>query len=296
LQNGFVFCRVDSWLTGRRLVSVPFSDHCEPLVDDAADMSAILSALEQQLRQEKQSHIEIRPKQTFEETTSLFHSTCAYCFHELDLKPDLDTLFRNCHKSSTQRKIQRAQREGLTYEDGRSESLLNTFYRLFLLTRRRHQAPPPSKKWFRSLIDCFGEALKIRVALKNGQPVAAILTLRYKDALVYKYGSSDAQSNNLGGMHLLFWHSIREAKLEGLRVFDLGRSDSDNTGLITFKDRWNCPRSTLVYQRFTNSLHSTNNYTAGGVNWQTRIARRLVSDLPDSIFSSIGNLLYRHIG
>src|SRR5216684_7067811 len=33
LNNGFVFCRVNSWLTGRRLVSLPFSDHCEPLVD-----------------------------------------------------------------------------------------------------------------------------------------------------------------------------------------------------------------------------------------------------------------------
>src|SRR5216683_3051172 len=32
LSNGLVFCRIKSWLTGRRLVSLPFSDHCEPLV------------------------------------------------------------------------------------------------------------------------------------------------------------------------------------------------------------------------------------------------------------------------
>ncbi len=31
IRNGLVFCRVDSWLTGRRMVSLPFSDHCEPL-------------------------------------------------------------------------------------------------------------------------------------------------------------------------------------------------------------------------------------------------------------------------
>src|ERR1700704_505888 len=29
LQDAVLFCRVDSWLTGRRLVSLPFSDHCE---------------------------------------------------------------------------------------------------------------------------------------------------------------------------------------------------------------------------------------------------------------------------
>src|ERR1700693_4673560 len=28
LTSGIVFCKVRSWLTGRRLVSLPFSDHC----------------------------------------------------------------------------------------------------------------------------------------------------------------------------------------------------------------------------------------------------------------------------
>src|SRR6476660_7250808 len=29
LKNGIVFCRINSWLTGKRLVYLPFSDHCE---------------------------------------------------------------------------------------------------------------------------------------------------------------------------------------------------------------------------------------------------------------------------
>ena len=33
LANGIVFCRVRSWLTGDRMVSLPFTDHCEPLVE-----------------------------------------------------------------------------------------------------------------------------------------------------------------------------------------------------------------------------------------------------------------------
>ena len=32
LEDGAVFCRVVSWITGTRLVSLPFADHCEPLV------------------------------------------------------------------------------------------------------------------------------------------------------------------------------------------------------------------------------------------------------------------------
>ena len=35
LENGMVVCRVKGW-TSRRLVSLPFSDHCDPLVDGLA--------------------------------------------------------------------------------------------------------------------------------------------------------------------------------------------------------------------------------------------------------------------
>src|SRR5438128_782655 len=45
LTNGIVFCRVGSWLTGSRLVSLPFSDHCEPLVDNAAALNTLLAAI-----------------------------------------------------------------------------------------------------------------------------------------------------------------------------------------------------------------------------------------------------------
>ena len=39
-----------------------------------------------------------------------------------------------------------------------------------------------------------------------------------------------------GGTFLLFWNAIQEAKQNKLRIFDLGRSDCHNNGLITFKN------------------------------------------------------------
>src|SRR3954454_9332018 len=38
LANGWVFCRIQSWLTGRRLVSLPFSDHCDSLVNNDSEL------------------------------------------------------------------------------------------------------------------------------------------------------------------------------------------------------------------------------------------------------------------
>jgi lipid II:glycine glycyltransferase (peptidoglycan interpeptide bridge formation enzyme) len=229
---------------------VPSSDHCEPLLGSQADLDVLLHAMENQLRESHSEYIDLRTSSAIAFPTALTRSTQDYCFHQLDLRPPLETLFRNCHSSSTQRKIRRADREGLTYEYGHTDLLLKTFLKLYALTRRRHQIPPQPKQWFRNLIDCFNDGLKIRIAYKNGQPVAATLAIRYKDTIVYKYGCSDSRFNNLGGTQFLFWKMIEESKKEGLLSLDLGRSDLQNTGLITFKDRLGAAKSLLTYSRF----------------------------------------------
>lgn len=295
LQNSLLFCRVNSWLTGRRLVSLPFSDHCEPLIGGAADLSTLILAVTRRLRKDRMRYIELRPMCAALDTKTLpFRSTLAYCLHQLDLQPDVDALSANCHKS-TRRNILRAEREGLRYEDGRSRSLLDIFFRLYVLTRRRHQAPPQPKKWFANLIDCFGEDLKIRVAYRDGRALAAILTLRYKDTVTYKYGSSDQRFNKLGGTHFLMWRTILEAKKEGLQTLDLGRSECGNKGLLTFKDRFGSQRSMLTYSRFAASPDPKERYRTGDDKWVGRAAKAVVSNLPDRMFCTVGSLMYKHM-
>lgn len=294
LRNAAVFCLVNSWLTGQRLVSLPFSDHCDVLVDAEPDLDSIRSALANEQQRLKLHYTELRPTDPLATLAREYHCDASYCLHRLDLTPSLDTLFRNLHKDSTQRKIRRSEREHLTYQEGRSEFLLEAFNHLWVPTRRRHQAPPQPTDWFRNLIECFGEALKIRAAFKDRQPVAAILTLQYKDTLIYKYGCSDAQFHNLGGVHLLLWKSIQEAKQSGLRLFDLGRSDWKNSGLVTFKDRWGASRSDLTYSRIGESTSVSTAYLSP--DWQERIVRSLSRHLPDRMFRWLGTLIYRHIG
>lgn len=295
LKDAVVLCRVNSWITGRRLVSLPFSDHCDPLFDDETDVGSVLSALRYELSHHGLRYAEIRPTHDVDAITVLSDSIHTYCSHQIDLTADVETLFRRCHKSSTQRKIRRAEREGLTYEEGRSEVLLDYFYHLLLLTRRRHNAPPQPRRWFQSLIDCFGDDLKIRVAFKDAQPISAILTLRHKDTLVYKYGCSDAQFHRFGGMQFLFWKSITEAKQDGLRAFDLGRSEWAHAGLITFKDHWGAARSELRYSRLSATPSSNRAVMSAGPDWKERMAKRLIPHLSDRLFCSAGDLICKYL-
>ena len=296
LKNAIVFCAVESWLTGRRLVSLPFSDHCEPLLDKEDDLKLFADALERECRNGHWRYVELRPLKPFELETSLCHATLTYSFHKVDLQPDPNALFRNFHKNSTQRKIRRAEREGIAYREGSTESLLDNFYGLFMMTRRRHKLPAPSRTWFRHLMAAFGKSLQIRIAYQNERPVAGMVTIRYKDTLVYKYGGSDSRFTNLGGMHLLFWKSIQEAKESGLNVFDLGRTDLDQSGLITFKSRWGAHQSLLTYSRYSPSGSVTHLLDLPGRRWKSVVVKHVLAHVQPGVLSAIGRLLYRHVG
>ncbi len=291
LANALVFCRIESWLTGRRLVSLPFSDHSEPLVDSEEDLHTLLAFLRQDLSTKNWKYIEIRPLRRSIEDAAGFAKSAVFYFHRLDLRPPIEMLLRSFHKSNVQAKIRRAQREALIYEAGRSEALLRTFYQLLLMTCRRRRLPPQPIDWFRHLLDCLGDDVKIHVASKDSRPVASILTMTFKRTLVYKYGCSDTSLNILGGTQLLFWKAIQEAKRDGLHEFDLGRSDPDTPGLVTFKDRWGTMRSVINYFRCpaapTRSVRTV---------WPTRIAKPLFARMPDKLLVAAGELFYRHVG
>jgi lipid II:glycine glycyltransferase (peptidoglycan interpeptide bridge formation enzyme) len=213
-----------------------------------------------------------------------------YYFHSLDLRWPLEELFHRFHKDCVQRKIRRAERERLVCEEGTSDDLLEKFYRLMVMTRRRQNLPPQPLRWFRGLISSFADDIKIRVASKDAVPVASILTLRHKKSIVYKYGCSDVAFNNLGGTALLFWNTIQEAKARGLEELELGRSDISNTGLVAFKERWGAARSELSYWTYPES------YALGSSAWQWKLAQRLVPRAPDWALKAAGRILYPHIG
>jgi hypothetical protein len=291
LENGLLFCRICSRLTGRRLVSLPFSDHCDPLVDRQEDLSSLLHGLQFIQADERLKSVEVRPRENSTFDWNEFGKAESFYLHTVDLRPSLEELFCNLQEDSIQRNIRRAEREGVVCEEGRSESLLGQFYPLMVLTRRRHELPPQPLEWFRNLVHCLGERLKICVASKDGIPIAAVLTLSCKTTAVYKYGCSDARFHNLGGMPFLFWKTIEDAKREGAQELDLGRSDMDNSGLIQFKGRLGATRSTLCYRRFPSIRSRTD-----AAGWRMRVAKRIFPHLPDRLLIEAGKLLYPHIG
>jgi Acetyltransferase (GNAT) domain len=294
LKNGLVFCRVNSWLTGRRLVSLPFSDHCEPLCDSTEELNFLLHYLQADLKQLNLRYLEVRPSTGIFSQLSKeagFRPGAKYLLHTLDLRPNLTEVFGSLDKDSVQRRIQHAERAGLIERCGMSEELLKDFYRLFVITRDRHQLPPTPFAWFRNLVQCLGNTLEIRIAYKDESPVAAIMTLRFKDVLYYKYGCSDARLNKLGATPWLLWRAISVAKHSGASEFDMGRTEEGNAGLLAFKSHWVPAPKQLVYWNYPEVSG------VGSVEgWKVKMAKHVFSFMPRRLMALTGNLIYRHIG
>jgi CelD/BcsL family acetyltransferase involved in cellulose biosynthesis len=291
LEDGIAFCRVSSWLTGTRLVSLPFSDHCEPLLGDVSELPNFMNWLRVEGNLRHVDYVELRPLSMTDGLSYGLQPSSSYWFHELDLTPSTGQIFQRMHDNSFKRKIQRAERERLSYESGRSEKLLDEFYRLLRITRRRHQLPPQPRTWFRNLLQSTGEECQIRLTRKDGVAIAAILTLQHRSHVVYKYGCSDERFHNLGGMPFLFWRLVQESKAARSEKIDLGRTEFKNEGLIAFKDRLGASKRLLTYCRYTDKPVG-----AGANLYDSPTLRRVVSYLPKTISSAAGRVLYRHIG
>jgi hypothetical protein len=293
LKNGLVFCRINSWLTGPRLVSLPFSDHCEPLCD-LEDLNFLIRYLQTTVEHEIWRYLEVRQVNANVgqmNGAKNLRPTAVYCLHVLDLRPSLDEVLRRLDKDSVQRRIRRAELAGISERCGRSEDLLKEFYDLFVITRGRHRLPPAPYAWFRNLIQCLGQTLEIRVAYRDRTPISAILTLRFKDVVYYKYGGSVARFNKFGATPWLLWRAIASGKSNGATELDMGRTEKDNIGLLTFKNHWDPEPRQLVYWRFpdTPSLNSIH-------GWKLRMAKHVFSSIPDGLRVMAGKLIYRHIG
>jgi lipid II:glycine glycyltransferase (peptidoglycan interpeptide bridge formation enzyme) len=290
LSAAIPFCEVTGFFGKRRLVSLPFSDHCQPLFDTQEQLQGLTAHLRAKRDAEKWDYLELRPTESIATTLGLEDSE-RFVFHRLSLRRNPEEIFASLHKDCVQRKIKRAEKTGLAVEEGTTDALLKKFYRLLVLTRRQHGLPAQPTEWFKNLAAKFGSNLTISVASSAGHPIAGIITIRHNRTVVYKYGGADHRFRSLGGMHLLLWRAIQLAMRDGLREFDLGRSDITDSGLVTFKDRWGAEQRILSYRRY-GAMPSTRLAKA----YQSSIGKYVWAHTPKTVLTAAGRVLYRQLG
>jgi CelD/BcsL family acetyltransferase involved in cellulose biosynthesis len=232
----------------RRWVSLPFSDVCPPL-GSPFEVEAMIAALPKEMARQQVDGVEIRSSVS----SAVAHRTVRGVTHALALTADPVDLLPTFSRSQVQRNIARARREGVVVRRGEQrDDLLETFFQLHLLTRRRQGLLVQPRRFFECLWQRMIEPGHgfVLVSVFDDRPAAAAVFLLGGRTVTYKYGASDPRLWPRRPNHLLFWESIRWSCEHRYEVFDFGRSDIDNQGLRAFKGGWGTNEAELVYSVF----------------------------------------------
>ncbi len=246
LAGGLPVATVRSRLTGSRLISLPFSDACEPLRDPAANMDpAALGGAVERERARTGLPLEVRGELAEVPDGVVVQR---YVQHRLRLDPDVASVQRRFAKSQVKRGIAKAVREGVTIERHHERDGLERFYSMHLETRRRQGMPTQPRGFILRLSDLFEAGLGfVLLARYRGRDVAGAVFLVAGGTVTYKYGASVRRDQSLRPNNLLFMEAIRWGCEHGQQFLDFGRTDLGNHGLMAFKRSWGTDETPLRY-------------------------------------------------
>jgi CelD/BcsL family acetyltransferase involved in cellulose biosynthesis len=290
IEAGIPIARIESRLTGRRLVSIPFSDVCTPLLAPDASPAA-LAALGPALAAEAgRNGLDLTVHASLPSVPGAFLKP-SFFRHLLPLAEDPAEVEGRYSKSQVKRGIKKARREGLGVERRTDVAALDAFYSLHLQTRRRLGVPTQPKRFIRRFEELFDAGLGfVALVLDEGEPIAAAVFLTFNRTVTYKYGASDASKLAKRPNNLLFAEVIRWACEEGFQTLDFGRTDIDNEGLRAFKRSWGAEEVELSYTYLAEREPSP------GPGLRDRVIGTTIRRSPAFVGRLVGEAFYRHAG
>lgn len=283
------FMEVTSFLTGKRGVSLPFTDSCYPFAPAEGSFIEAVLGVADFGRHAKWEYAEWRGAE-IPETIPVSHE--CYFTHDIDLTRAEAKIFSGLRESN-RRNINRAARDGIKVEFGVWPGSLAYFYRLNCITRKRHGLPPQPLSFFKNVLKYvisrgYGTIVAARYERKV---VASSIFFHFGKVALFKYGASNPKYLSHRPNNLIMWETLKWYKAQGMSSLNLGRTEVDNHGLLRFKRAWGPLEKTLKYCRF-------NLGGRDGLRWALKWGRpsKLVSSAPLFALRVLGRMLYKHIG
>lgn len=293
---GIPFFVVRNLFNHKRLVSLPFTDHCFPLYNHPDDLRLLLEHLTNIQKEEGFDQIEIRSPVP---DICRVDQNSNFVWHTLKITSDADLIFRKL-KKQTQQCIHKAEREGVTVKIYRSKAGIDIFYKLQIKTRKRLGVPVQPKRFFDLLWKYVinNNMGFVVVAFLDNIPISSSVFLNYNSTVIYKYSSSDSNFWKLRANHLVLWKAIEWACLNGYSVFDFGKSEVNNTGLCKFKSSWGAIEQPLPYSVIPFAQGRDVELGKGSIRYPCfeTITEKMIQNSPSFVCRITGELFYKYFG
>jgi lipid II:glycine glycyltransferase (peptidoglycan interpeptide bridge formation enzyme) len=281
---------VNSFLTGRRGVSLPFTDYCEPIIDGGIKLEDLLDLIIEYGKKCSWKSLELRSVNGLPLSTS---PSSTYLGHTLRLTKDHDDLLSK-FRDSTRRNIKKAVKEGMNTEISNSLESIKEFYRLNCMTRKQHGLPPQPFIFFEGIYDhIISKNLGLIVlAFYEQKAIAGAVYFHFGEKAVYKYGASDMEYQSLRANNLVMWEAIKRYSQNGFKNLCFGRSERENSGLIQFKSSWGTTEQQINYYKYDLKKGS---FVSSPLR-VTGFHNKIFKNMPLPILKKVGSILYKHAG
>ncbi|MEN6321049.1 MAG: GNAT family N-acetyltransferase [Syntrophaceae bacterium] len=288
---------VRSWLTGNRMVSIPYATLCDPLINTNNDMEILLEDVLNLGKKLKTSYIEIRTLHSsslIQDRRLVCHQFYKHHYLKLDKNPEV--LKKSFHRTNVKQRIQRALDCDISIKIADSESDLIKFFKLHAKTRRKLSLPPQPYIFFKLLWEMFiplNQMILLLAEHKN-LAIAGLILFKFKDRVSAEFLATDEEYLNISPNHLLFWEAIKSAYNDGFKIFDFGRTSPHNESLMSFKNRWGTQVTNLPQFFYPHDVLKkvTERETSKGY----KLIQKLCKNSPESLYQLIGRFCYRHLG
>lgn len=280
---------INSMITGKRAVGLPFSDFSHPLKKSDSDLEFACNEIINLGYVKNWKYIELRGSY-LPKNISTFET---YYTHDIDLTISLNDLWKKL-KDNNKRNIKKARRFGLKVRFENSWQSLKEFYKLQCITRKRHGLPPQPFKFFKLIFNqILTNDLGIIASIyyKNKMIAGAIFFL-FNQKAIFKFGASDLAYQILRPNNLIMWEAISWLKSTQINLLNLGRTAAQDTGLLSYKRAFSGRESKLIYYRY---YFSKKAIMERKLYQHNNLLNQIASKLPSGILKIIGNISYRHL-
>lgn len=285
---------VSSWLTGKRLVSLPFSNMCGPIGSPEAGPALIQGAIEA-YRSRGAKALEIRTQADTNPISDESLSGVSYFITSIvDLDPDPDVVWKRFKDRNVRTEVRQAVKKGIEVVSGDTEEHLRHFYNLYAPSRQKHGVPPQPYGFFRNLWRHLRPGyIDLLLATHQGTYAGGLITLAFGKTLCAAYIGSDPAYRSFRVHQVLFWKAMEMGCRRGFERFDFLRTAKKSESLRYFKKRWNAYEVDLeyLYHPEVRGTASTIEETA-----KYRMLTAVLKRSPPFVGKALGRLIYRHLG
>lgn len=288
---------VKSWLTGKRLVSIPFATLGDPLVLSTDEMNKLLEAALDLSERVGSSYIEIR---TLAASSWLnderYGMLQKYCHHYLPLDQDIDQMKKAFDRTCVRQRISRAEKSNLRLREAEREPDIKAFYRLYVGNRKRLGLPPQPYIFIKKLWETFSPDNRVSVLLAEQDNIttAGIMVFKFRERVSIEFSAHDETKRNVSPIHFLFWEAIKMYREKGFKILDFGRTSYSNKGLVAFKRRWGAREIDLPIYYLPRNIASR--MDGNELSMRYRLVMKMCKNAPFTVLPLIGRMLYRHLG